>query len=224
LSRNKFRGWSAGKQSHCGLYRNATEAPMFKSCPSSDILPINKTVFLCDFFFQLQCVRLPRLAFGRRNGSCSRHCLSRQSPFVVFPSSSNQMPNITLNKVSLQILSNSIFVTIQCSVGYSINKNITHQNKLRKERIAWFPLIRHGLHRKEPVQQFFYCCVYSLPSKDRRDAHPDTRTDGRYLWRTPLRWAQVPWYTVHTTFHEDWFRHSTDHSQGEVTQTAERSH
>jgi hypothetical protein len=44
-----------------------------------------------------------------------------------------------------------------------------------------------------------------FPCNDRRGAHTGKQTDGRDLWRTLLRWAQVPWYTK---FHEDWFRHS----------------
>jgi hypothetical protein len=34
-----------------------------------------------------------------------------------------------------------------------------------------------------------------FPSTDRRDTHRDTQPDGRDLWSTPLRRAQVPWYT-----------------------------
>jgi hypothetical protein len=53
---------------------------------------------------------------------------------------------------------------------YKINNN-----KFWEELIAYFPLIRHGPHRKRSAQQFLYCCVYSLtvrfitepfPSKD----------------------------------------------------------
>jgi hypothetical protein len=35
--------------------------------------------------------------------------------------------------------------------------------KFWEELIVYFPLIRHGPHRKQRVQQFFYCCVYLLP-------------------------------------------------------------
>jgi hypothetical protein len=34
-----------------------------------------------------------------------------------------------------------------------------------------------------------------LPSNDMTDTHTDTQTDWRDLRSTPLRWAQVPWYT-----------------------------
>jgi hypothetical protein len=34
-----------------------------------------------------------------------------------------------------------------------------------EELIAYFPLIRHAPHRRRCVQQFFYCCVYSLQWK-----------------------------------------------------------
>jgi hypothetical protein len=70
------------------------------------------------------------------------------------------------------------------------------------ELISYFPLIRHGLHRKRRIQQFCYFCVrirchgnvltQPLPSNDN---HTDTQTDGRDLWSTPMRLAQMPWYT-----------------------------
>jgi hypothetical protein len=62
--------------------------------------------------------------------------------------------------------------------------------KFREVIIAYFPLIRHGSHRKQRVQQFFYCCVSircrdnSLPSRclaTKGDTHTDTQTDGRDL-------------------------------------------
>jgi hypothetical protein len=35
--------------------------------------------------------------------------------------------------------------------------------------------------------------IYFTESRnDRKDIHTDTQTDGRDLWSTPLRWAQVP--------------------------------
>jgi hypothetical protein len=34
-----------------------------------------------------------------------------------------------------------------------------------------------------------------FPSNDRRDTRTGTQIDGRGLWSTSLRWAQVPWYT-----------------------------
>jgi hypothetical protein len=76
-------------------------------------------------------------------------------------------------------------------------------------------LIKHGPHRKSRVQHnsSIVACIHyrgnvfpePLPSNDRRDTHTDTKTDGWILWSTPLRWAQVPWYTK---FHKDWFTHS----------------
>jgi hypothetical protein len=47
-----------------------------------------------------------------------------------------------------------------------------------------------------------------LPWNDRKDTHTDTQIDGMDLLSTPLRWVRVPYYTVHTKFHKDWFRHS----------------
>jgi hypothetical protein len=41
-----------------------------------------------------------------------------------------------------------------------------------------------GIHFIEP-----------LPSNDKSDTHTDTQTDEKDLWSTPLRWAQMPWYT-----------------------------
>jgi hypothetical protein len=43
---------------------------------------------------------------------------------------------------------------------------------------------KEGLHFIEP-----------LLSKGMRHTHTDTQTDGRHLWSTPLRWAQVPYHT-----------------------------
>jgi hypothetical protein len=52
-----------------------------------------------------------------------------------------------------------------------------------EELTAHIPLIPHGKHRKRRVQQFFYCCVYSLPRERvyRETIHTDTQTDGRDL-------------------------------------------
>jgi hypothetical protein len=96
-----------------------------------------------------------------------------------------------------------------CVSQFILSKNrsptIVQNKKVWEELIACFLLIRHGPHIKRCVQQSFYSCVWircrgnvftePLPSKDRRDTHIDTHTDGRDLWSTPLRWAQVPWYT-----------------------------
>jgi hypothetical protein len=35
----------------------------------------------------------------------------------------------------------------------------------------------------------------ALPNNDRGDAQTNTQTDGRDTLITPLRWAQLPWYT-----------------------------
>jgi hypothetical protein len=64
------------------------------------------------------------------------------------------------------------------------------KKNLWEELIAYFPFIRHGLHRKLRVQQFFMVsCIFfrgnmftePLPSRCRGNS-------------TPLRWAQVSWY------------------------------
>jgi hypothetical protein len=39
-----------------------------------------------------------------------------------------------------------------------------------------------------------------LPSNYRSDTCKDTQTDGRDLWSTPLRWAQVPWYAYQISY------------------------
>jgi hypothetical protein len=80
-----------------------------------------------------------------------------------------------------------------------------YQNKkFWKELRTYFLLISHEPHRKWRTQHFFYCCVCIhrcgnvstelLPSNN-RGLHIHTQTDGRDLWSTLLRWAQVPWYT-----------------------------
>jgi hypothetical protein len=84
------------------------------------------------------------------------------------------------------------------------------------ERPTDSTFIRHWPHRKWQVQQFFNCCMCipcrgnvftePLPYTEWRDIHTDTRIDGRDLWNTRLRWAQVPWYIY--LFYKDWFRHS----------------
>jgi hypothetical protein len=33
--------------------------------------------------------------------------------------------------------------------------------KLWEELIAYFPLIRNGLHKERRTQQFIYCCMYT---------------------------------------------------------------
>jgi hypothetical protein len=122
--------------------------------------------------------------------------------------------------------------------------------KFLEELMACFPLIRHVLHRKRRLQQFFVAAGTSLPNcylatiwgytdsqaqaptilllllvfivartclpsgrlaikggihftkplpeSDRRDIHTDTQVDRRDSWSTPLRWAQMPWYSYHT--------------------------
>jgi hypothetical protein len=69
--------------------------------------------------------------------------------------------------------------------------------------MTFFPLIRHGPHTKRHVQRFFYyVCINcrgnvfakSLPNND-WDTHTDTQTDGRDLWSSPLKCAQVSLYT-----------------------------
>jgi hypothetical protein len=70
--------------------------------------------------------------------------------------------------------------------------------KFWEELIAYFPLIRHGPHRKRRLQQFFVAAGKSLPSRclatkggihfteplpnnGGRDTHTDTQIDGRDL-------------------------------------------
>jgi hypothetical protein len=67
----------------------------------------------------------------------------------------------------------------------------------------YFPLIRHGAHRKLGVQQFFYFCVCircrrnvftePLPSNDR----------GIYQ---VCGWVWLRRHDIHTNFYKDWFR------------------
>jgi hypothetical protein len=68
-----------------------------------------------------------------------------------------------------------------------------------------------------PAIFFFFCCEYIrfrtnilailwLAAIRGYTLYIQTETDWRDLWSTPLRWAQVPWYTYR--FHKDWFRHS----------------
>jgi hypothetical protein len=77
--------------------------------------------------------------------------------------------------------------------------NLKKRNKnIWDELITYFPLIRYGQHKQRHLQQFFDF-TDPLPSNGRRDTHTDTQTDGRDLWITALRWAQVPWYTYQIT-------------------------
>jgi hypothetical protein len=39
-----------------------------------------------------------------------------------------------------------------------------------------------------------------LSSNERRVTHTDTESDGRDLWSTPFRWAQVSWYTYQVSW------------------------
>jgi hypothetical protein len=65
-------------------------------------------------------------------------------------------------------------------------------NKKFWEELIVFLLIQHGLHRKQSVQQLFYCSVHICCLATIGRIHISTQTDGRDLWITPLRWAQVP--------------------------------
>jgi hypothetical protein len=58
-----------------------------------------------------------------------------------------------------------------------------------------FPLIWHGLHKKQHIHQFFYCCICillqqehaePLPSNDMRNTCTDTQTD--LFWLSGIRW------------------------------------
>jgi hypothetical protein len=65
------------------------------------------------------------------------------------------------------------------------------KKKSWEEVITYFPLIRHGPHRKLRVQQYFFCCsciccrgnVFTepLPSKDR--GHRDAQINLRELYK-----------------------------------------
>jgi hypothetical protein len=56
---------------------------------------------------------------------------------------------------------------LQCDICNKISASVVNEHqcfwdinkKFWEELIAYFPLIRHGLHRKRRIQQFFYCCV-----------------------------------------------------------------
>jgi hypothetical protein len=86
-----------------------------------------------------------------------------------------------------------------------------YNNTFWEDLIAYFPLIRHGPHRKRSVQKF-YCClclcccsnifIVPLPSNDR----------GIYRLMAGIyevcRWDGLRCYVIHTKFHEDWFRRS----------------
>jgi hypothetical protein len=73
-----------------------------------------------------------------------------------------------------------------------------------EELIALICFIRHAPHIKRRLQRFFYYCVciryrgnvftQSLLSNG-SGYIIYIQTDGWDLWSTPLRWAQVPWYT-----------------------------
>jgi hypothetical protein len=66
-----------------------------------------------------------------------------------------------------------------------------------EEPIAYFPLIRHGPHRKRRVQQFLYFFhgnVFTEPSPsiDKGIHIQRHRLMGGIYESKPLRWAQVP--------------------------------
>jgi hypothetical protein len=76
----------------------------------------------------------------------------------------------------------------------------------------YFLLIRHGPHRKRRVQQFFYCCVYSLL----REGCLRSRCVATVLWiyiqRHRLmggiyelrRWDGIKCHDIYTKFHKYW--------------------
>jgi hypothetical protein len=78
------------------------------------------------------------------------------------------------------------------------------EGKLANKKIACFPWynmdhIENDAYKYSIIACVFVAAVTFLPSRcltNDRDTHIDTRTDGRDLWRTPLRWAQVYTYKV----------------------------
>jgi hypothetical protein len=90
--------------------------------------------------------------------------------------------------------------------------NFYISKKFWKEHIAYFPLTRHGPHRKRRVQQFVYCCVcircrgnvFTEPmTGNDKGIHIHTQTDGKHLWSTPFSC-----HGIHTKFRKHWFRYS----------------
>jgi hypothetical protein len=83
--------------------------------------------------------------------------------------------------------------------------------KFWEELITYFPLVRHGSHRRRRVKQFFYCCVCIrchgnffielLPIKGRSDAGTNTQAD-------EVRLSDgLKCHNLRTEFHKDWFTH-----------------
>jgi hypothetical protein len=104
--------------------------------------------------------------------------------------------------------------------------------KFWEELIAYFPLIRHGTHRKRPVQKFLYCLLYiryrsnvfteSLHSNDRR-IHTQTQRQMGGISEVRRR-DGLRYHDIQIKFHKDCFSHSNVDSGYTQTQTAWGSH
>jgi hypothetical protein len=73
--------------------------------------------------------------------------------------------------------------------------SIIHFGKFHRQHQCSLLLVwGHSVLLVCTVHSVLYC-TEPLPSNESRDTHTDTQTNGRNLWSTPLRCAQVPWYT-----------------------------
>jgi hypothetical protein len=80
---------------------------------------------------------------------------------------------------------------------------------------TYCPLIRYGPHRKRRVQQFFYCCVYSLLRNVFAEPLPSNGVEIQLQTHILMgetyeirRWGGLRCHDLHTKFYKDWFRHS----------------
>jgi hypothetical protein len=107
-------------------------------------------------------IRLPASSIFKQKTNGKRMCELRKL---------HECYNTTLVAVTfflLVLFSNVVIFTVmtlynrtirnQCANG--LNPTLLINNKkFWEELTAYFPLIRHGPHRKRRLQQFFYCCV-----------------------------------------------------------------
>jgi hypothetical protein len=101
------------------------------------------------------------------------------------------------------------------SVNPKTGETTNSNKKFWEERIAYFPLIQYGSHRKRPVQQFFYCyvcirdAVTFLPNRYLTTIEGYTLRHRLIGGTYEVRHSDgLNCHDIHTKFQKYWFRHS----------------
>jgi hypothetical protein len=125
----------------------------------------------------------------------SNKCYCPLTVNVFFPSSS--IPVVPIWSIGHRFVSLQ-FVNLRQSVGFLVRGSL---------------VMKGWIYFTDP-----------LSNNNRRVRHIDTRTYGRNLWRTSLRWVQLPWYSYQISYRlVQAFKCQNGESDWD-TQTALRSH